>query len=357
MTSDIDKAQSVALDVLRFLLALVVVVGHGFGFFLGYFDGFFPQVFPHPQSVAVVGFFYLSGFLIVGSQLRQRHRGVDRLGSYLLDRFLRIYVTLVPCLVFVVLVDMTFEHVVGLSAARINDNTSLGIFLKNLLLKPSMPFGTMRPIWSLMYEWWLYVLFAGLFFADRHKVTGTLLALIGGYFTFKYNAQGEAGHIWLIWFLGGACAWLQRSVNWQKYGLGPMLAVCLLFLVSATLVYFYSKNAYNLVAGVLFSLFIFTLINFCANRSAVLLPLANTAKVLAGFSFTLFLTHYTVLFYLSAWLQMSGWSGLIVGVALSVLIACIIAAVTEFRLGAIKTSTSLLFTHLRLKCAKRLPKA
>jgi peptidoglycan/LPS O-acetylase OafA/YrhL len=65
----INQSQSAFLDATRYVLASVVVFGHGFGFFLNYFDGFIPGIFPHPQSIAVVCFFYLSGYLIVGSQL------------------------------------------------------------------------------------------------------------------------------------------------------------------------------------------------------------------------------------------------------------------------------------------------
>lgn len=95
----------------------------------------------------------MSGYLIVGSQIRQRLKSEDKLDRYLFDRAIRVYVTLTPSLFFIVVVDFIF---IGYFEAKIDwvmENSSLKISIKNMLSLPSVPYGTMHPAWSLMYEW------------------------------------------------------------------------------------------------------------------------------------------------------------------------------------------------------------
>ena len=334
--TQLTQSQSILLDLIRYFLAAVVVIGHGFGFFLGYFDGFFPRVFPHPQSIAVVCFFYLSGFLIVGSQIRQSDRGEGSLGKYLLDRTTRVYVTLIPSLIFVVAVDLSFQKPSAANVELVTNYASLKIFIDNLFLIPSMPYGTMRPIWSLMYEWWIYLLFGGLYYLKSNRATALLLILAGAYYTLKVNAGGEAGHIWVIWALGGVCAYLQQKISWKDLNRHALDALSLLLLIAAGWLYFISKNAYNLPAGIFLALFLFIFTNKTSSFLRLLIPLRVIVKNLAGFSFTLFLTHYTVLTYTKEFLKLDGWLGLIIGFLLSSLVAFLIALFTEFKLQKIK---------------------
>jgi peptidoglycan/LPS O-acetylase OafA/YrhL len=335
--SQIGGGQSALLDALRYFLAAVVVVGHGLGFFHGYFGGFFPRVFPHPQSIAVVGFFYLSGFLIVGSQLQKKAGAHNTLKIYLFDRAIRVYVTLVASLLFVAGVDLFFFRHTGLRLDLVSLFATGGVFMKNLFLIPSVPFGTLRPIWSLMYEWWIYVLFGGLFFWRRNMVVGTLLVVAGLHYTLRVNGQGESGHIWTIWALGGACSWVQQRADWAKSARGWMLdllAMC--FLAAAGWLYYMAKNAYNLPAGVMLSLSIFVFVNSRGRLCQLAYAWRNVLKKLAGFSFTLFLTHYTVLTYLREYWHLEGWNGVLVGFVTSNLVAFLIASLTEYRLSAVK---------------------
>lgn len=334
--SQIAETQSILLDLIRYFLAAVVVIGHGFGFFLGYFDGFFPRVFPHPQSIAVVCFFYLSGFLIVGSQLRQDSEGSSGLKKYLFDRTTRVYVTLMPSLLFVVMADMLFQKYTAVNSNLVTNYTSFEFLIKNALLIPSMPYGTMRPIWSLMYEWWIYLLFGGLFFLRKNFIAALLLIVVGFYYTVTVNGRGEAGHIWIIWALGGACAFLQRRVVGGTINPHILNAASIFFLTAAGFIYFLSKDAYDIFAGIAISLSIFV---FTSHRSSFLkfvLPLRTIAKNLAELSFTLFLTHYTVLTYTKDYLKIEGWYGLIFGFIASGFVAFFIAFFTEYRLSSAK---------------------
>ena len=328
------ESHSLLLDLTRYLLAATVVLGHGAGFFLDYFDGFFPQTFPHPQSIAVVCFFFLSGFLIVGSQLRKARRGESRLSQYLIDRSTRVYITLLPSLLFVLAIDYFFVHL-GFKG-QYSTNLSATTFLKNLLLLPSTPFGTMRPIWSLMYEWWIYLLFAGFFFLKTNRFTASVLLGIGIYRVVQLGFNSEAGHIWAIWVLGGACAWFQSSEKMRAI-LIRINSTPLVFILASisALLYFQSKNAYNLPAGTLISLTLFLFI--CKdNEIVVSAKHAHFFQRLAGLSFTLFLTHYTILYYLKEYFLVENWTGLVLGFFASNLAAYLIATLTEYRLIDVK---------------------
>jgi peptidoglycan/LPS O-acetylase OafA/YrhL len=329
-------SQSVFLDLLRYGLALVVVVGHGFGLFLGYFEGFFPNRFPHLQSIAVVCFFYLSGFLIVGSQLRHAAAGMGSLGQYLFDRATRVYVTLLPSLLFVWAADLLFAYIATGSAQPERPSLTLVAFLKNLALVPSEPFGTLRPIWSLMYEWWIYILFGGLFYLRSNWLLAGGLVLAGLYRVFQLCVDSDAGHIWFIWGLGGLMAYVHRRF-WRSETTSPRQLILLAsaFGLAGAGMYAATLNAYGLVAGVFLSFALFTWTMWSSGRSAAwLVPLSARLERFAGFSFTLFLTHYTVLAHTSMFLD--GWVGLIVGVVLSHVVAFVIASVTEYRLSALK---------------------
>lgn len=305
------------------LLAQLVLVGHAFGFYFNYWNGFFPEKAPYIQSVAVVGFFVVSGFLICRSALSNiEYRGGDYI-RYYVDRFARIYTALLPCLAFVLVVDYLFLKVLG--GFELDSNLGIKTLINNILLKPSMPFGTMRPIWSLMYEWWIYILFGGLVFLRKNWFVGVACVCLGGYFTFAVNAKGEAGHLEFIWFLGAVGAFYFDKFHSSTYA-WRIFAVAI---VGAILVYMRTLDAYNLLAGSLLSISVIALaVGFNSNRSEVAPRVSSFFNILAGYSFTLFLTHYSVLFWLHK-LGLVGLHGLVIAVVLSNVIAYLIAKHTE----------------------------
>ena len=338
-----SRSPTVLLDAIRYLLAAIVVLGHGFGFFLGYFDGFFPTVFPHPQSIAVVCFFYLSGFLIARSQILRSAKNDATLKMYLFDRVTRVYITLLPSLVFVAMVDLTFKYLflvnyadlpfLGLKAGQ-EIETGLFTFICNLFLVPSPPFGTMRPLWSLMYEWWIYLLFGGLYFLKNNRFSATLLILAGAVCTSAISLRLDI-HMWVIWALGGGCAYFQNKIPWQRLNSNALRGFALILVTGATWFYCTSKNAYNLPAGILLALALFVFTSKTKLLSSSSIPVKLAMSRLAGLSFTLFLTHYTVLTYTKVWLD--GWTGLLAGTVAAHVVAFLIAYVSEYNLQTVKT--------------------
>lgn len=326
------RKKSFVLDVVRYLLASIVVVGHGFGLFLDYFGGFFPEKFPHTQSIAVVCFFYMSGYLIVGSQFYKNSRGQGGLRDYLVDRFARIYITLVPCLFFVALVDCFFVFGLGYRG-EYSDNLGVVNFILNTFLIPVEPFGTMRPIWSLMYEWWLYLLFGGLFYIRSSKVGALFFIVLGGLLVVAQSTRPAVGALWVIWMMGGICALYKPMISWV--GWRVKLFAALILCGGAVANYWRSGDAYSLTSGVLLSLSIFLLVS-AEEGFEVGDKVSLIASKLADYSFTLFLTHYTILWYMSDYFELKGWGALAGGFVLSNVLALMIASVAEYKLGEAK---------------------
>lgn len=305
------------------MLAQIVIIGHGFGFFFGYWDGFFPSKAPYIQSIAVVGFFFVSGFLVCRSAAANiKYKGGDYL-RYFVDRFSRIYTTLIPCLLFVLLIDFIFSR--QISNFELGANLTTSTFFKNALLIPSMPFGTMRPVWSLMFEWWIYILFGGIIFFRKNWIFASICIGLGGYYTFKINAKGEAGHLEVIW-LAGALSSLSFETL-RKYSYSQYIALASLLI--ATIIYLATRDAYNILAGLFFSCgLLFLALYFNREKPAANPEIARLFNKLASYSFTLFLTHYTVFYWIEK-MGFSGISGILLAIFFANGIAFFIASFTE----------------------------
>lgn len=134
---------------------------------------------------AVVVFFVLSGFLVAGPNINRARVGIFHPKSYGIDRFSRIYVTVVPALLFTVAADTIgstafswtgffdgsnpFVHSRFPSAFR---GDSADLVLRNLaMLQPihAPVLGSNVPLWSLSYEVWFYVWFGAFAFALQHN--------------------------------------------------------------------------------------------------------------------------------------------------------------------------------------------
>jgi peptidoglycan/LPS O-acetylase OafA/YrhL len=128
---------------------------------------------------AVVVFFVISGFLVGGTTLDSwKTEGVD-IRAYVAARVSRIYTVLVPALIVggtLDLLGMCLFNQAGFystpAAIKLNSlnftgqtGLSLDLFITNLLQMQGIwtaTYGTNGPLWSLAYECWYYFLFASL---------------------------------------------------------------------------------------------------------------------------------------------------------------------------------------------------
>lgn len=215
-------SQESFLDAVRGLAALTVLAGHTFSHVRG--DFAFGKNWPW-QSLAVVVFFWLSGFLIAYHCMT---RPAYRWGDYLIDRFSRIYVLFLPALVFTLLV--TWDAGRG-SPWWQWTGTALMLhhipFQRIWEVLPTIPnMAVNSALWTIAVEWWLYVGFGILYFAARAGSRGrwgmAVLAVPAaaacGYFLLKE-------YIAWAWVLGAASAALFLSQRAWRTGAAWAVAV------------------------------------------------------------------------------------------------------------------------------------
>ncbi len=156
----LPESASLLLDILRFGLAVLVVVGH---LSLPFFSTAWPPLLAWADA-AVPAFFVLSGFMI-------RHVTQDRERDprrYLISRASRMYSVLLPAIILTLVCSATVRHLdPGYAASLFQDEGSLStsahtaahlLFFTQfwghaVLLPPNLP------LWSLGYEVPYYILF------------------------------------------------------------------------------------------------------------------------------------------------------------------------------------------------------
>jgi len=182
---------------------------------------------------AVIVFFVLSGFLVAGPNIDRARLGLFHPKSYGIDRLSRIYVTVIPALLFTIVADEVgraafpwsgfFDGSNALIAERFPSafqGDSITALVANILmLQPihAAVLGSNVPLWSLSYEVWFYIWFGIVAFAmqqRRHALLYIVLATLG-LLLFHWTALFAL----LIW-CSGALAY-----QWDRWPRSPTLAV------------------------------------------------------------------------------------------------------------------------------------
>ena len=298
---------SVMLNLLRVILAQLVLLGHAFDFF-----GVFSQLNqgnapPQIGRLAVVVFFILSGLLIAYSVDLKRERGSYTFLEYFIERFCRIYSALLPALVIIALIDLlpydNFERDYP------TDTNNWVSYMIHALHLQEYPFsnwqvlGSGLQLWSISIEWWIYM-FYGLVMMGmpyRRRFWFYLLAVVSGVSILGNSIKGSGNGIAVNWFLGVFIYLSLRNRIFQDmkpayaFSIGVFLILTGLFRVYLFSPLNYLK-AYDLHFGVLAagSLFFFIL-GF--QKAVFRIPsfVKRAINFLADYSFTLYLTHFALL--------------------------------------------------------------
>jgi peptidoglycan/LPS O-acetylase OafA/YrhL len=286
------------LDGTRFVAALSVVIYHmGFEFIPGY------------QAVMV--FFVLSGFLISGSILSSMSNSRWSWVDYIVSRLVRLWVVLIPSLVVscaCVLIDRWFLEGKALPSATLNGM----VMVKNILFLQFMDgqvFAGNQPLWSLAYEFWFYAAFPLLLGAFYHKSSAArllcvVLFAVAAVFTWSFMEY------FLIWILGAFAVFASgRKFSALKSGSRAFWAIsllaCLMFFLSLSIRFIATGTNhpgsqpaqffYDAFTGLAFAGLLFVIFSSGNNKVA---PkwLANVTEKLSGFSFSLYLTHYPLMY-------------------------------------------------------------
>ena len=161
-------ARNYHLDAIRGLSAIVVVFNHLRELFFNDYkrgmSGLLQVIYldHYVAGLAVMIFFVLSGYLVGGGALRRVENHRWSWSDYLLSRFTRLYVVLVPALLATALIDFIGRRHGGVSAGIFSGMFDYKSFLGSLFflqIRLTPVFGSDGPLWSLSYEFWYYIVF------------------------------------------------------------------------------------------------------------------------------------------------------------------------------------------------------
>ncbi len=329
-----DSMASDHLDLVRGLSAVAVLVYHvRTCFFFDYVD-IIPTIpaklfyvmtaFGHD---AVMVFFVLSGYFISASVRRDCALGRWSWTRYFTNRCVRLCVVLVPGLLLCAFWDQLGLHFFGdrviyTGAERpwlhdffnVAERAGPGTFLRNLLFLQQtsssiLPFGSNAPLWSLSFEFWYYMLFplawlaliAGRTFPRRILYAGIAVGIA------LYVVSDTMLEFFPIWLMGTAVSILPEIPGLRRRGLWLATAISLcLFLCTLVGIHLQSVRTLfgnnfvviDYVTGATFALLAYVLLHHRApSRGGYY---SRVSRTLAGFSYTLYVTHIPLLVFLRA---------------------------------------------------------
>lgn len=315
--------------MLRGIAAFVVLFGHWRNIFfvdwrqvhhrnilLAFFYG--SSRFGHE---AVIVFFVLSGYLIGRSVLRAVWDGTWSWKHYAFHRLIRLELVLLPALLLCWFWDSLGIHLfspsptylgTGGSSVLLSDIThgaNLHIFLGNMaflqtLLVPC--FGSDQALWSLANEFWYYALFPCLVilfsrrFSWPRRILYALCMIALSFFIGWGMLNG-----FLIWLLGVLLIFLPKprylqDKHFSRLILGSLILIAIQ--LSLTFAPYQIERGIDTddVLGILVLALLYGLLY--DPRPIGRLYKTFAAKI-AGFSYTLYLTHLPLLVFFSAWLN------------------------------------------------------
>ena len=346
MNFKLSRNSSLIIDGIRFIAAEMVVVGHGLWDF-----NFYKWFAMH--DLAVLIFFILSGFLISYSLLAKIEDARYSFKEYFIDRFSRIYSALVPCLLIIVVLDLLYLFYFR-TDYKYADTLNVKTFLGNIFMLQDNPvllnlkyffmasndsflyissFGSGRPLWSLAVEWWMYMSFGWLFLKQACAAKGKyylillLLSIVSIYNCFSGTKTEGLAVVWIFGCIVTAMLNKNSEIKNVKNGI-----LAFLFFTLAILTILKSRSGYGILTASLFTLSFYFLILW-SNNLKVVFPsyLSKFIKLGSGFSFTLYLLHYSVLEFALVSPQNTPIVRFFLYVIVSNVLSLIVAYFTEMR--------------------------
>lgn len=324
--------QSCYFDLMRFIAVQLVVIGHLLSFMnIIVFPNYALGIQIPIQNLGVVVFFILSGYLISYSLYNNLTFKEYSFSNFFKDRFFRIYVTLIPCLLLIAVLDSLMPHYQY--AGAFNLKTFIGnLFMlqdisyslaryahwesvQNLIIPLQITsFGSARPLWTLGVEWWLYMAFGWYVLNIMNRKTRLItklsqLAIFWLLLIVPVNHLiGRGNGLTLAWLSG---AFIFFTVYYQKITLHLsrfwFITGNLICLYLFTFLYFNLSTFYDPRISILTAIW-FTLNLAFSNTITVTLPnklkllLIRVIRIAGGYSYALYLLHYTIIqFYVNSY--------------------------------------------------------
>lgn len=322
----VQPTLSAVLSIIRWVAAFCVLIDHTRHFLLtelsnvlhanlGIKAFYFFTGFGH-ESVMV--FFVISGYLVGGLSVKKwRSMGDIDVRGFCASRISRIYIVLFPSLILCYILDFCGKEYFDNLGLYTNPNHSIypciagnpslrhgiGTFLSNLFMLQGVHFeifGSNTPLWSLAYEWWYYCLFllVAIAISNHFSNVARILCALAG-LTITAIMPYQLLFYGIIWCIG-----LIVSISAKRISINKGLAICLFFgtLVAMRLLHKTGAVQENylltwgkdLWLGISFGVFLLSL-----NSAKFEIPFANIHTKLSDFSYTTYLCHFPILFFVA----------------------------------------------------------
>lgn len=324
-------------DMARWIAAAMVMVGHLRNpLLLGYGDlpedgrplwvkGLYFVTGYHAEAVLV--FFVLSGFLVGGLSMARASRGTFDPQGYAIDRVSRLFIAFVPAVLLTLALDWagsTWLAASGLydgthpmiaeklKGQAFTDHLSLPILLGNLAMLQNYyvpPLGSNDPLWTLSTEFWFYFVFGAVLAGKVSRgnarwalpgVAALACVALGAQFILLFG-------LWLVGFLTACLRPARTSPLWLPLlALFGWLGLLRAFdpVLDANLAW---KDAAHYVMAALFG---WCLLAMRGRKLALLARLAPFNRMMADFSYSLYLIHFPVMIFTIALLgHVTGLAG------------------------------------------------
>lgn len=319
------------LDLVRGLSALLVILSHARNFFMLDFG---ELVDPSPLAKgfylvsglghqAVMVFFVLSGYFVGGSVLSGLQSRRFTWSRYSLARLSRLWVVLVPALLWTLACDLSGKWLAGPAAyaGSLHDGFGQGptasqpamlgpsVLVGNLLFLQTVRlpvYGSNGPLWSLAYEFWYYAIFPLIAVAlspCKAKLGGKArpllirILMLAAAVALLWILPRDLVKGGLVWLFGVGVWWMVRQPrlmqvfrSWVWGGVGALVFGSVL--VGCKLGW---GGCSDFVLGLAFAAWLPSLVGirrFPAGFKAV-------ATILADHSYTLYVVHFPLLFFLA----------------------------------------------------------
>jgi peptidoglycan/LPS O-acetylase OafA/YrhL len=301
------KGISLYLDLLRFVMALEVVIGHST--FHGYTGhGFLWQVDPfnHLQT-AVVAFFVLSGFVIAYAS----HTKENVFFHYACSRVARMHSIIIPALLITLLFDTigtalnpafynTWDFPTPIADGQFLRYFLSFIYLNNTWLMPHMNPGTNGPFWTMTYEVLFYAIFGVIYYCKGKYRLLFALPLI-------FIAGKSVLLMFPLWLLGVGTYHLHLKIRLSKYlAILTFLTSFVVLLVCSNLrpgteIQFTGRATHlDYAEGLLLAINIFAAASMSPLLLSILGKHERLVRWLGMLTFSLYLCHRPLLNFFSA---------------------------------------------------------
>ena len=241
----------------------------------------------------VMIFFVLSGYLVGGAALRMGC-SIIKLRQYAFDRITRLYIVLIPGFILILL-SFKLLNLIGIPSIPL-DSVSMKTLLGNLLFLQMISvgcFGGDFPLWSLTNEFWYYLMFPMILIVLFAKESTNLryLAALGLFSIIIFVPKGIL--IYFLHWLVGASVNLIRKPPRISF-LISFLALGILMIISRL---FFAGGDFllDLLLACATALTILTSRNLSI-ASPFFYRTAPIWRLLAGFSFSLYILHVPILY-------------------------------------------------------------